>query len=93
MRMLLGNKCDLAASRKVACERGEEVAAQYRMRFLETSAKKNKNIKKAFYAIAEACLDDNEAREPTALDSSIRPIADAYDESVGGSQLSCCSIQ
>lgn len=55
--MLLGNKCDMADRRMVSKERGEQIARDHNIRFLETSAKANIHIDKAFYDLAEAILD------------------------------------
>lgn len=55
--MLLGNKCDMADRRVVSRERGEKIASDHGIRFLETSAKANIQIDKAFYDLAEAILD------------------------------------
>jgi hypothetical protein len=43
--------------RVVSRERGEQVAVDHAIRFMETSAKANINIEKAFYELAEAILD------------------------------------
>ena len=55
--MLLGNKCDMADRRVVSKERGERIAIDHQIRFLETSAKANINVDRAFYELAEAILD------------------------------------
>lgn len=55
--MLLGNKCDMAERRMVSKERGEQIAIDHGIRFLETSAKANINVDKAFYDLAQAILD------------------------------------
>jgi len=55
--MILGNKCDMSDLRVVPKERGEEIAVDHQIRFLETSAKANINIDKAFYDLSEAILD------------------------------------
>lgn len=55
--MLLGNKRDMTDRRVVSKERGEQIAINHQIRFLETSAKANINIDKAFYDLAEAILD------------------------------------
>jgi len=41
----------------VSKERGEHIAREHAIRFLETSAKANINIDKAFYDLAEAILE------------------------------------
>ncbi|PAV90470.1 hypothetical protein WR25_14605 [Diploscapter pachys] len=56
-KMLLGNKCDMADKRVVSRERGEKIAQDHGIRFLETSAKANVHIDTAFYELAEAILD------------------------------------
>jgi Ras-related protein Rab-10 len=56
--MLLGNKCDMSDRRVVPKERGEQIAINHQIRFLETSAKANINIDRAFYDLAEAILDN-----------------------------------
>lgn len=55
--MLLGNKCDMTDKRMVARERGEQIAQEHKIRFLETSAKENINVDKAFYDLAESILN------------------------------------
>jgi len=47
-RLLVGNKCDLTAERKVKTEEGEELAKQYKIPFVETSARNSANIDQAF---------------------------------------------
>ena len=56
-KMLLGNKCDMSDRRMVSKERGEQIAKEHGIRFLETSAKANVHIDKAFYDLAEAILN------------------------------------
>lgn len=51
-KILLGNKCDLAEKRVVEEKRGRELADEYGIEFLETSAKSNQNVEEAFYLIA-----------------------------------------
>merc|ERR1712137_311615 len=50
--MLIGNKCD-SNKRVISTERGEELAEKFNVRFLETSAKNNINISKAFSMLAK----------------------------------------
>lgn len=49
--MILGNKCDVVEKR-VSKERGEQLALQHSIKFLETSAKANINIEEAFTTLA-----------------------------------------
>ncbi|EYC37771.1 hypothetical protein Y032_0766g2167 [Ancylostoma ceylanicum] len=66
VKMLLGNKCDMTERRVVSRERGEKIAKDHDIKFLETSAKANIHIDTAFYDLAEAILDKTpaQAEEP-----------------------------
>ena len=55
--MILGNKCDMEDKRVVSKERGDAIAREHNLRFLETSAKTNINIDKAFVELAETILE------------------------------------
>ncbi len=63
--MILGNKCDVEDKRAVSKERGEMIAAEHGIRFLETSAKANINIERAFYELAESILNKTCGKEQT----------------------------
>jgi GTPase SAR1 family protein len=56
-KMILGNKCDMDDKRMITRERGETIAREHNIRFLETSAKANMNIDRAFVELAEAILN------------------------------------
>jgi Ras-related protein Rab-8A len=56
-KLLLGNKSDLEDQRKVAVSEGQQLANSEKIGFLETSAKTNTNIDKAFMEIARLVLE------------------------------------
>ena len=56
-KMILGNKCDMDDKRMISRDRGETIAREHGIRFLETSAKANINIDRAFLELAEAILN------------------------------------
>ncbi|KAH9400633.1 PREDICTED: ras-related protein Rab-10-like [Rhagoletis zephyria] len=60
-KMILGNKCDMQDKRVVSKDRGETIAREHGIRFLETSAKANINIDRAFLDLAEAILNKQTA--------------------------------
>jgi len=62
-RMILGNKADMEDKRVVSKERGEAIAREHNIKFLETSAKTNINIETAFIELAEAILDKSNVQE------------------------------
>jgi len=43
--ILVGNKCDMEEERVISTERGKQLADQLGVRFFETSAKENINVK------------------------------------------------
>jgi len=73
-KMILGNKCDMEDKRVIPKERGEAIARENGIRFLETSAKTNINIDKAFIELSESILDKTidvqEPRQPLPPPSS-----------------------
>ena len=50
-KILIGNKCDLVEKKVVSAERGQKLADEYGIKFLETSAKSNINVEEAFFTI------------------------------------------
>ena len=52
-KMLIGNKCDMDTKRQVTFEQGKELADTYGLDFMETSAKTNVNVEKAFLRLTE----------------------------------------
>ncbi|KAL0124618.1 hypothetical protein PUN28_006460 [Cardiocondyla obscurior] len=63
-KMILGNKSDMEEKRVVSTEKGEAIAREHGIRFMETSAKANINIDRAFSELAEAILDKTHGKEP-----------------------------
>lgn len=51
-KMLLGNKCEMEEKRQVSRERGEQLAIEYGIKFIETSAKESINVEEAFFTLA-----------------------------------------
>ena len=54
--LLVGNKSDLESDRKVSVEKGDELAKQLKMSFIETSAKNSSNVEEAFTLMARGLL-------------------------------------
>ncbi|XP_018011276.1 ras-related protein Rab-10 [Hyalella azteca] len=72
-KMILGNKCDMEDKRVIPKEKGEDIAAEHGIRFLETSAKANINIEQAFLELASAILSKTPGRDPAQQpDSNVR---------------------
>ena len=56
LRILVGNKCDLAHNRQVTMEEAKEIANKYGIKYIETSAKDTINIDDLFISTAKHLL-------------------------------------
>ena len=52
-KVIVGNKCDLDEARKVSTEEGQELAKQYNVPFLETSARNSMGVEDCFLTMAK----------------------------------------
>jgi GTPase SAR1 family protein len=68
-KILIGNKCDWEEKRIVSTERGQQLADELGIPFMEVSAKNNINIDKAFYTLASdikaRIMDTAKSEQPT----------------------------
>lgn len=51
-KILIGNKSDWVDKRQVTYEQGRELAEEFGIRFMETSAKVNEGVEDAFFTLA-----------------------------------------
>ncbi|XP_013793620.1 ras-related protein Rab-10-like [Limulus polyphemus] len=85
-KMILGNKCDVSDKRMISKERGDAIAREHGIRFLETSAKANVNIERAFLELTDAILSKQLAgKDQTEVLDKVR-IASSDNKSGG----KCC---
>ncbi|AWO96554.1 Ras-related protein Rab-13 [Scophthalmus maximus] len=83
-RMLLGNKCDIEAKRKVSKETGEklcvcrqQLAKDHGIRFFETSAKSSINVEESFLSLARDILQKSSKKPgPTGREVKITSSAE-----------------
>jgi GTPase KRas len=57
--VLVGNKCDLESERQVTTAEGKELAMQWGIPFLESSAKTRTNVDEAFADVVRLFRDQN----------------------------------
>jgi len=59
LKLLIGNKIDLEDKRVISYNQGKEFADTYGLKYIETSAKKNKNVKEAFETLGRDLMAMN----------------------------------
>ncbi|XP_033110087.1 ras-related protein Rab-10-like isoform X4 [Anneissia japonica] len=84
-KMLLGNKCDMDDKRMVSKERGESIARENGIKFMETSAKTNINVETAFMTLAEDILKKYPVSNNTQASTYVDPAQDRNKE-----KSKCC---
>jgi len=89
-KILIGNKCDWTEKKVVTEERGQQLATELGIKYLETSAKANINVEEAFFTLArdiKTRLIDTAAPEPANRQSNSTIIPSQANSKAGGS---CC---
>jgi len=90
-KMILGNKCDMDENRAVPKDRGEAIAREHGIKFMETSAKNNINIERAFQELAEAILNKTPSGRPDhELPDRIRAVNPSPGDRNPGVISRCC---
>ncbi|KAK2724914.1 ras-related protein Rab-10-like [Artemia franciscana] len=82
--MIIGNKCDMEDYRLVSKDTGERIAKEYNTLFVETSAKANINIEKAFTDLADAIL----LSKPPSSNADVNKVQVDTGSQLGSSK--CC---
>ena len=85
--ILIGNKADLDAERKVSREEGEAMALKYGIKFYETSAKSGENVQELFLDIGNQIFEKIEQNPPAWMTASKGPNMSSM---MTKPKLSCC---
>ena len=98
VKMIVGNKCDMDDKRVVPVEKGQDVASHHGVPFIETSAKTNVNVTRAFHDITLRILEkqpEKKSSDANAAQANRANLAMLGSGGAGGSQASgyrpnCC---
>jgi len=95
-KILIGNKCDWNDKRSVSLEAGKQLADEFGLRFLETSAKANEGVEEAFFTLARdiktRLIDSQpEAAAPSTLGADKRSGVDVNKNQQNNNSGGCCS--
>lgn len=85
---LVGNKSDKQLKRVVSHEKGQELAANYNITFMETSAKTGENVKSVFEELTGAIYQKYKAnKRPVSTTPEVSKLSSPPEAEQGG----CCS--
>jgi len=84
-KILIGNKCDMVEDRGITKNRGQELANEYNIKFYETSAKTDQNVKEAFIAIATDIVEKKISMGDTPVSQSVK-----VSQNSNKPQTGCC---
>jgi Ras-related protein Rab-8A len=88
-KILIGNKCDLEDARKVSEAEGKQLAEEYKIPFMETSAMNNTNVQEAFLHITKDVVKTL-APATGAGGGADKNKADLSKSKAGGKKKGCC---
>ena len=89
-RILIGNKCDMASRKVVDYSTGKELADEYNVRFLETSAKSSTNVEEAFVSLARDIKNHLPEGSANPAESANSVQVTAGGAAGGKERSSCC---
>lgn len=94
-RILIGNKCDMNEKRVVSKEQGAQLAQEFGVKFLETSAKANINVEEAFFAltrdIKKRLIDTNLDQQQSQAGGGKRGNVALTDAGAAMNKMNCCA--
>jgi Ras-related protein Rab-10 len=89
VKMLIGNKCDMDDKRCIARMRGEALAREHTIPFLETSAKNNVNVEKAFFEMARLILKKTPTINANSTSGGTIDVAQGNGQSTQSNCMNC----
>ena len=92
LKVLIGNKTDLEDKREITYNKGKEFADTYGLKFVETSAKKNLNVKEAFETLGREIMAINVDKTPHQKQGKKIIVSKAQDLNLQQQNQGCCNI-
>ncbi len=92
LKVLVGNKTDLEDKREITYNKGKEFADTYGLKFVETSAKKNLNVKEAFETLGREIMAINVDKTPHQKQNKKITVSKAQDLNLQQQNQGCCNI-
>jgi len=85
-KILIGNKCDMVKDRDVSFDEGQKMADEYRIKFFETSARTDTNVRDIFLSISSDILSNisDDPKKKLKRDPNVIP--------VNPQPRSCCQL-
>lgn len=87
--VLVGNKSDLEADRKVPTLRGQQLAEKYGIPFYEASVKEDSNIDDVFYTVAANAIKGNKTTDES-MNKKLTQLNDNLRSKNQGKKKNCC---
>lgn len=80
--ILIGNKCDLTSSRKIAYEEANQLAERWKCAYIEVSAKTRENVDKSFSEIFLHIKDIVEMRRAKVIPTPVKTLSPVEEKAV-----------
>ena len=89
-KILIGNKCDMLDKKVISKEQGQQLADEFGIKFIETSAKSNIGVEEAFFTLARDIkkrLIDTAGKDDGKVGGNVN-----VNQKQNATQSSCCKF-